>query len=165
MTSLRGHERREFPLSVRKKAFQRCCLQGTMPGVPQCETCGYHLNVRAGTIYEHVIPDGLGGEPTLDNCKVNCKTCADVKTFTEDNPRMAKADRVLKKNFGLRNRKSNRQDSARRRHNAAPPALSFAALIPIVEGNARKRSRLTKENYDDQVQCSESLVGRYSVFG
>lgn len=101
MTSLRGHQRREFPLSVRKLAFKRCCLNGTMPGVPQCETCGCPLNVRTGTIYEHVIPDGLGGEPTLENCKVHCRTCADVKTFTEDNPRMAKADRVLKKNFGL----------------------------------------------------------------
>lgn len=104
MTSLRGHERREFPQSVRKKAFQRCCLQGTIPGVPQCEgECGgVVLSKRTGTIYEHIIPDGLGGEPTLENCKVHCKTCADVKTFTEDNPRMAKADRVLKKNFGLR---------------------------------------------------------------
>lgn len=104
MTSLRGHARREFPLSVRKKAFQRCCINGTIPGVPQCEgECGgVELNKRTGIIYEHVIPDGLDGEPILENCKVHCRNCADVKTFTEDNPRMAKADRVLKKNFGLR---------------------------------------------------------------
>jgi hypothetical protein len=102
MTSLRGHERREFPLSVRKKAFQRCCLQGTIPGVPQCEKCGIEL--RAGNIeYEHLDADGLGGEPTLENCGVWCRSsCSRKKTFTEDNPRMAKADRVLKKNFGLR---------------------------------------------------------------
>jgi hypothetical protein len=101
MTSPRGHERREFPLAVRKKAFQRCCLQGTMPGVPQCETCGCHLNARNGTIYEHVIPDGLGGEPTLENCKVHCHSCADEKTRIEDNPRMVKADRVTRKTYGL----------------------------------------------------------------
>lgn len=102
MTSLRGHKRREFPLSVRKKAFQRCCLNGTVAGVPQCENCG--IKLRAGNIeYEHLDPDGLGGEPTLENCGVWCRSsCSRTKTDTEDNPRMQKADRVLKKNFGLR---------------------------------------------------------------
>ena len=96
MTNIRGIKRQEFPASVRKAAFIRCCKQG----IPRCEGCGGML--RAGNIiYEHVQPDGLGGEPTLENCKVHCRNCADVKTFTEDNPRMAKADRVLKKNFGL----------------------------------------------------------------
>jgi hypothetical protein len=95
MTNLRGQQRREFPLSVRKAAFRRCCKDG----IPYCEGCGNQI--RLTPIYEHIQPDGLQGEPTLENCKVHCKTCADVKTFTEDNPRMAKADRVLKKNFGL----------------------------------------------------------------
>ena len=94
--NLRGQKRREFPQSVRKAAFIRCCRQG----IPRCEGCGVMLRA-ANIIYEHVTPDGLGGEPTLENCKVHCRNCAYVKTFTEDNPRMAKADRVLKKNFGL----------------------------------------------------------------
>lgn len=93
--TLRGQERREFPQKVRKLAFARCCRDG----IPYCEGCGNQI--RLTPIYEHVQPDGLGGEPTLENCKVHCKTCADVKTFKEDNPRMAKADRVLKKTFGL----------------------------------------------------------------
>lgn len=95
MTSLRGQDRQEFTLKIRKAAFRRCCKNGK----PHCEGCGNEI--RGVTIYEHVIPDGLGGEPTLDNCKVHCKTCADVKTFTEDNPRMQKADRVLKHTYGL----------------------------------------------------------------
>jgi hypothetical protein len=99
--SLRGEKRTEFPQSVRKKAFARCCINGTIPGVPQCETCGIQISPRTGIIYEHDQADGLGGEPTLENCKVHCSNCADVKTHTEDNPRMRKADRVLKKNFGL----------------------------------------------------------------
>lgn len=53
-------------------------------------------------VYEHVQPDGLGGEPTLENCRVHCDVCATRKTVEEDNPRMAKADRVLKANFGLK---------------------------------------------------------------
>lgn len=93
--NLRGQERQEFSQKVRKDAFRRCCRDG----IPYCEGCG--LQIRQTPIYEHVQPDGLGGEPTLENCKVHCKTCADVKTFTEDNPRMAKADAVLKANYGL----------------------------------------------------------------
>ncbi|WP_079537455.1 hypothetical protein [Bradyrhizobium lablabi] len=95
--NLRGFERREFPLSVRKLAFKRCCRDG----VPHCENCGIEL--KAGNIeYEHLLADGLSGEPTLENCGVWCRSsCSKKKTFTEDNPRMQKADRVLKKNFGL----------------------------------------------------------------
>lgn len=95
MTSLRGHERQEFPAKVRKAAFRRCCRDGR----PYCESCGNEI--RGTCIYEHVQPDGLGGEPTIENCKVHCKTCAAVKTTTEDNPRMQKADRVLKHTYGL----------------------------------------------------------------
>jgi hypothetical protein len=118
MTSLRGHERREFPQSVRKKAFARCCLNGTIPGVPQCEKCGIEL--KSGNIeYEHLDPDGLGGEPTLENCGVWCRSsCSKKKTHTEDNPRMQKADRVLKKSFGLERAKQKIQSAGFRK--AAP---------------------------------------------
>lgn len=96
--SLRGEERQEFSQSVRKLAFARCCKPD---GIPKCENCGNVL--RAGNIeYEHLQPDGLSGEPILENCGVWCAVpCSKKKTFTEDNPRMAKADRILKKNFGL----------------------------------------------------------------
>lgn len=99
--SLRGQERTEFPRKVKAAAFKRCCRDG----VPYCEGCGIEL--RGGNIvYEHVTPDGLGGEPTLENCKVFClKICATRKTFDEDNPRMQKADRSLKKNYGIATRK------------------------------------------------------------
>jgi 5-methylcytosine-specific restriction endonuclease McrA len=101
MTSLRGEERTEFPQSVRKAAFARCCKSGTIPGVPQCEKCGIEL--KSGNIeYEHLVPDGLGGEPTLENCGVWCRSsCSKKKTHQEDRPRMAKADAVLKSAFGL----------------------------------------------------------------
>jgi len=122
MSSLRGKERQEFSQKVRKAAFARCCKPD---GIPRCETCGAMLSKRAGTIYEHVQPDGLGGEPTLENCKVHCKNCADVKTFTEDNPRMQKADRVLKKEYGLGPKKKSIQsrgfDKAPKQHTASRP--------------------------------------------
>jgi hypothetical protein len=98
MTSLRNQNRTEFPARVKADAFRRCCDD---KGVPHCESCSNKLT-GAGTIFEHVTPDGLGGEPTLDNCKVHCKTCAATKTFDEDNPRMQKADRQLKKAYGIK---------------------------------------------------------------
>ncbi len=112
--SLRGEQRTEFSQKVRKAAFARCCRNGQ----PYCEGCDCEINARTGTIYEHKIPDGLGGEPTLENCAVHCKTCADVKTFTQDNPRMAKADRVLKKNFGLQPSRRKKIQSAGFRRSA-----------------------------------------------
>lgn len=120
MTSLRGHKRTEFPLSVKKAAFRRCCRDG----MPYCESCG--LPIRGTPIYEHVIPDGLGGEPTLENCKVHDRICADLKTYTEDNPRMAKADRVLKKHFGLQ---SSRQKIPSRGFAKSPPQRSASRPI------------------------------------
>lgn len=99
--NLRGHQRREFPQSVRKLAFKRCCRNGK----PYCESCGIEL-VPGNICYEHLQPDGLQGEPTLDNCGVWClSSCSNTKTHTQDNPRMAKADRVLKAAFGLQAKK------------------------------------------------------------
>lgn len=98
MTSLRGHERKEFSQKVRKAAFKRCCQKD---GKPRCENCGNVL-VAGNITYEHLDPDGLGGEPTLENCGVWCtRPCSTRKTTEEDNPRMAKADAVLKHTFGL----------------------------------------------------------------
>lgn len=126
--SLRGHKRREFSQKVRKLAFARCCLNGTLPGIPQCENCGVVL--RAGHIeYEHLDPDGLGGEPTLENCGAWCDVCADRKTHQDDNPRMRKADRVTRKTYGLEpaKRKIRSRGFAKR-----PPQLT--ASRPIRRG-------------------------------
>jgi 5-methylcytosine-specific restriction enzyme A len=90
--------RKEFPRRVKALAFKRCCDAN---GQPHCEGCGIVL--RAGDLhFDHIVPDGLGGEPTLENCKVLCiKICHVKKTHQEDNPRMQKADRVLKKTYGI----------------------------------------------------------------
>jgi 5-methylcytosine-specific restriction protein A len=100
---MRRRPRQEFDAKTKAAAMKRCMAGGTKPGVPQCETCG--IEIRGTPIFEHDIPDGLGGEPTLENCKVHCGLCADIKTHSEDNPRMAKADRVFKAHHGLKKRK------------------------------------------------------------
>lgn len=94
--------RKEFSRRVKAMAFKRCCDE---KGIPHCEGCGIVLT--AGNIhYDHDQADGLGGEPTLENCKVLCiKICHRKKTVEHDNPIMQKADRVLKKTYGIATRK------------------------------------------------------------
>ena len=119
MSKLRGLARTEFPQAIRKAAFARACKPD---GIPKCENCG--KVIRAGHLrFEHLQPDGLGGEPTMENIAVYCSACADKKTFTEDNPRMQKADRVLKATFGMKRKgrpmPGSRASGLRKRMNGA----------------------------------------------
>ena len=83
--------RSEFSADVRKAAWKRCG--------GKCEKCTAKLFVGKFQ-YDHVIPDGLGGEPTLENCQVLCTNCHHVKTVERDRPPMQKADNVASKHFG-----------------------------------------------------------------
>lgn len=98
MSSPRGQSRQEFSSKTKGLALKRSMRDG----VPHCETCGIKITAATGIKFEHVTPAGLGGDASLDNCKVHCDNCADIKTHDEDNPRMKKADRVFKKHHGLK---------------------------------------------------------------
>jgi hypothetical protein len=121
VTSLRNHDRQEFPAKIKRAAFRRCCGD---KGRPHCEGCGREL--RSGEIiYEHFQPDGLGGQPTAENCKVfGLKCCATPKT-KDDNARMAKADAVLRSNYGLKPKRKTIQsrgfDKSREQRSASRP--------------------------------------------
>lgn len=80
--------RHEFSEKVRNAAWKRC--KG------RCEKCTARL-YPGKFQFDHVRPDGLGGEPTLLNCQVLCSACHGVKTVTEDRPRMQKADNMQRK--------------------------------------------------------------------
>jgi 5-methylcytosine-specific restriction enzyme A len=76
--------RREFSKAVKIAAFQRAG--------GRCECCTTKLT--AGKFqYDHAIADGLGGEPTLENCVVLCRACHGVKTANHDVPAIARAKR------------------------------------------------------------------------
>lgn len=88
---------REFAAKVKAAAFMR--TNGC------CEQCKSGVKLRTGDIfYDHAIPDGLGGEPTLENCQVLCRRHHDAKTRGEDVPRIAKAKRVHRRHIGIRSR-------------------------------------------------------------
>lgn len=77
--------RKEFPKSVKVAAVKRA----TRDGVTYCEGCC--LPMRKWH-YDHDNPDGLTGQPTLDNCKLLCIPCHGVKT-PKDVAKIARAKR------------------------------------------------------------------------
>ena len=83
--------RREFPKSVKVAAFERA--KG------KCEDCSAPL-YPGKFQYDHDLADGLGGEPTLENCKVRCTNCHGPKTTQHDIPAIAKAKRMKAKHIG-----------------------------------------------------------------
>ena len=85
--------RSEFSAKIRVAAYERA--KG------RCEGCTAPL--LAGRFqYDHDIPDGLGGEATLDNCKVLCSACHGEKTAKEDVPTIARAKRKQRNHIGAR---------------------------------------------------------------
>jgi 5-methylcytosine-specific restriction enzyme A len=95
--------RQGFPRSVKMAAWHR---SGN-----QCERCSARL--FAGHItYDHIVPDALGGQPTLENCQCLCDVCDDIKTNKGnglqwgDKTRIAKAARLHEERIGARDRRA-----------------------------------------------------------
>ena len=85
--------RREFPAKVMVAAFERA--------KDHCESCGARLTTGKFH-YDHVIPDAMGGQPTLENCAVLCTVCHSEKTRTRDVPAIAKVKRIRAKHIGAK---------------------------------------------------------------
>lgn len=116
--------RREFSKPVRRAARERAAghCEGTRPDGLRCNAVlqdgRYH--------YDHDIPDGLGGEPELWNCKVLCLVCHKEKTTTRDVPAIAKAKRVEDRFHGIR-----KQSTLRSRNDFPRPKPQNRASGPI----------------------------------
>lgn len=83
--------RRNFPNAIKLAAWNRC------GGICECG-CGQKI-IRAE--YDHIVPDALGGDPTLENCQVIDARCHRIKTSTVDVPAVAKGERIERKRAGL----------------------------------------------------------------
>lgn len=87
--------RSEFPTKVRQKAWERCG--------GRCEASGCGIKLQVGKFqFDHIVPDGLGGKPDLENCQVLCTFHHARKTHQEDRPVMDKADSIRKKHLGIK---------------------------------------------------------------
>lgn len=67
-----------------------------------CECC--LIKILGVPEYDHVLPCGLGGDNSLENCQVLCGKCHRLKTADDRKP-MAKADRLKRKREGRERRK------------------------------------------------------------
>ncbi len=112
--------RREFNRQTKRDALRRANKQ--------CEACGVPFGMKFH--FDHDIADGLGGEPTLANCKVLCHTCHAEKTRKHDVPLIAKTKRISDRHNGIR---TQRQKIASRGFAKAGPQHS--ATRPIERRN------------------------------
>lgn len=88
-----AHCRREFSATVRRQAWARC------GGRCEGPLCGGVKLFPGRFTFDHDNPDALGGEPTLENCRVLCDLCNGKKT-SDDVRRIRKADRQTRAIIG-----------------------------------------------------------------
>lgn len=100
--------RREFPKAVKRDALKRAAKC--------CEECRVVFGHKFH--FDHIIADGLGGEPTLENCAVLCHACHKEKTTKHDVPLIAKGKRISDKFNGIRTARQKIQSAPFRK--AAP---------------------------------------------
>lgn len=84
--------RKEFARKTKRDAFLRCG--------GGCERCGAKLSPGKYQ-YDHDNPDGLTGEPSLENCVVLCRPCHAAKT-KQDVTQIAKAKRRQDAHWGIK---------------------------------------------------------------
>ena len=66
----------------------------------RCE-CGCGLKIHGTPEYDHIIPAAVGGDATLENCRVLDPKCHRRKT-SGDAPQIARSKRIEEKRLGLR---------------------------------------------------------------
>ena len=77
-----------------------CEAFGPLYGLPKGKRCNMPLT-RAKE-FDHLIPRSIGGDNSLRNCRVVCKTpCHAFKTAKLDTPRAAKTVRQRDKHLGI----------------------------------------------------------------
>lgn len=86
--------RKEFSKSVKVAVIKRA----TKDGIVFCEECGA---LAKKWEIDHITPDGLLGEPTLENAKLLCQICHSEKT-KKDVKNIAQAKRREAKHLGVR---------------------------------------------------------------
>lgn len=115
--------RREFPKQVKRDALKRAA------GKCENEKCGALFGVKFQ--FDHDIADGLGGKPTLENCKVLCHVCHGEKTAKHDIPTIAKSKRISDKHNGIKADRPKLRGQGFRK-----PAPQQTATRPINKWNA-----------------------------
>ncbi|MGM5010012.1 HNH endonuclease signature motif containing protein [Rhizobium sp. 969_B3_N1_2] len=94
--------RTEFNRETRREALkrsgQKCEASGPRYGLEQRQRCNCSLSL--GVQYDHDVPDQLGGDNSLENCRAVCVQCHKIKT-RGDIRQIRKSDRQRDKASGV----------------------------------------------------------------
>lgn len=93
--------RAEFSRATRQDALKRsglrCEASGIRYGLEADQRCNCHLSL--GVQFDHDVPDQLGGDNSLENCRAVCVACHRIKT-RGDIKQIRKSDRQRDKHNG-----------------------------------------------------------------
>lgn len=94
--------RHEFSRETRREALKRsglkCEASGPRYGLAEGQRCNCSLSL--GVQYDHDVPDQLGGDNSLENCRAVCVQCHKIKT-RGDIRQIRKSDRQRDKASGV----------------------------------------------------------------
>ncbi len=94
--------RHEFSRSTRQAALARagtrCEASGARYGLEEGQRCNCSLSL--GVQFDHDVPDQLGGDNSLENCRAVCVQCHKIKT-RGDIQQIRKSDRQRDKASGV----------------------------------------------------------------
>ncbi len=96
--------RLEFPSETRRQAYKRSngiCECHRIPWLNRPTGCGVKLG-PGNVFYEHITPDAIRPDNSIENCAALAKTCWSEKTATYDLPLIAKSDRQQDRHRGIR---------------------------------------------------------------
>ncbi len=94
--------RTEFTRKTKQEALarsgHRCEATGTRYGFEEGQRCNCSLSL--GVQFDHDVPDQLGGDNSLENCRAICVQCHKHKT-RNDVRQIRKSDRQRDKSLGV----------------------------------------------------------------
>ncbi|MEX2739974.1 HNH endonuclease signature motif containing protein [Rhizobium mongolense] len=94
--------RAEFTRKTKQDALKRsglkCEASGARYGLEEGQRCNCSLSL--GVQYDHDVPDQLGGDNSLENCRAICVQCHKIKT-RGDIQQIRKSDRQRDKSSGV----------------------------------------------------------------
>lgn len=94
--------RHEFNRETRREALKRsdlkCEASGPRYGLAEGQRCNCSLSL--GVQYDHDVPDQLGGDNSIENCRAVCVQCHKIKT-RGDIRQIRKSDRQRDKASGV----------------------------------------------------------------
>ncbi|MGR9476963.1 HNH endonuclease [Rhizobium leguminosarum] len=120
--------RHEFSRETRREALKRsrnrCEASGLRYGLDEGQRCNCSLSV--GVIFDHDVPDQLGGNNSLENCRAICITCnkfktrGDIRQIRKSDRQRDKASGVIKAAGKLRSPSFPKSSKAERRQSKPP---------------------------------------------